>query len=104
MVGLDCSIIMHPQVWKVSGHYDLFCDMMVDCRQTKHRYRFDQVRGRWAECRGQRIFVATIAENESEDIEQRAEVFQGASKGRRRDCLGWQPSLDKVGELSKVLR
>ena len=37
MVGLDCTIIMHPQVWKVSGHYDLFCDMMVDCRQTKKR-------------------------------------------------------------------
>ena len=47
MVGLDCSIIMHPQVWKVSGHYDLFHDMMVDCRQTKRRYRFDQLRGRW---------------------------------------------------------
>ncbi|MFM8580579.1 MAG: glycine--tRNA ligase, partial [Planctomycetaceae bacterium] len=22
MVGLDCSLIMHPQVWKCSGHYD----------------------------------------------------------------------------------
>src|SRR5262245_24206549 len=29
MVGIDCSIIMHPQVWKCSGHYDLFHDMMV---------------------------------------------------------------------------
>src|SRR5215475_1936792 len=75
MVGLDCSIIMHPQVWKVSGHYDLFCDKMVDCRQTKRRYRFDQVRGRWAEYRGQRVFVATVAENENEDIEQRAQKF-----------------------------
>src|SRR3979409_1046120 len=26
MTGLDCSIIMHPQIWKVSGHYDLFHD------------------------------------------------------------------------------
>src|SRR4029078_1780068 len=46
MVGLDATIIMHPQVWKCSGHYDLFCDMMTDCRQTKKRYRFDQMRGR----------------------------------------------------------
>src|SRR5947199_4662524 len=38
MVGLDTSIITHPQVWKVSGHFDLFQDMMVDCRETKHRY------------------------------------------------------------------
>ena len=75
MVGLDSSIIMHPQVWKCSGHYDLFHDMMVDCRQTKHRYRYDQVRGRWAEFQGQQVFVSTIAEKEAEDIEQRALKF-----------------------------
>ena len=43
MVGLDCTIIMHPQVWKCSGHYDLFLDYMVDCRESKKRYRHDQV-------------------------------------------------------------
>ena len=58
MVGLDCSIIMHPQIWKCSGHYDLFHDFMVDCRESKKRYRHDQVRGRWVEAKGQRIFVA----------------------------------------------
>ena len=52
MVGLDSSIIMHPQVWKCSGHYDLFHDFMVDCRQTKKRYRHDQVRGRDSKCDG----------------------------------------------------
>src|SRR5213079_2971973 len=41
MVGLDCAIIMHPQVWKVSGHYDLFADMMQTCRQCKKLYRSD---------------------------------------------------------------
>ena len=45
MTGLDCTIIMHPQVWKCSGHYDLFHDYMVDCRESKRRYRYDQVRG-----------------------------------------------------------
>src|SRR5512136_3264151 len=44
MVGLDCSIIMHPQVWKVSGHFDLFSDMMVDCRACKARFRADQLK------------------------------------------------------------
>jgi glycyl-tRNA synthetase len=45
MVGLDSSIIMHPQVWKVSGHYDLFHDMMVDCRTVgcKGRFRADHL-------------------------------------------------------------
>ncbi|MGE5194478.1 MAG: glycine--tRNA ligase, partial [Deltaproteobacteria bacterium] len=59
MVGLDCSIIMHPQVWKCSGHYDLFHDYMVDCRESKARYRHDQICGRWVEAKGQRIFVTT---------------------------------------------
>src|SRR5215471_9659696 len=45
MVGLDCSIVMHPQVWKCSGHYDLFVDKMVDCRTEgcKGRFRIDHI-------------------------------------------------------------
>ncbi len=43
MVGLDTAIIMHPQVWKCSGHYDLFHDMMVDCRTCKARFRADHL-------------------------------------------------------------
>ncbi len=43
MVGLDCTIIMHPQVWKCSGHYDLFHDMMQTCRQCKKLLRSDHV-------------------------------------------------------------
>jgi len=45
MTGLDCTIIMHPQVWKCSGHFDLFCDMMQTCRQCKKLIRSDHVRG-----------------------------------------------------------
>lgn len=50
MCGLDCAIIMHPQVWRCSGHYDLFHDMMVDCRTEgcKARFRVDQIRS--SEC------------------------------------------------------
>ena len=55
MVGLDCTIIMHPQVWKCSGHYDLFHDYMVDCKESKKRYRYDQVRGRWVEAKGKNL-------------------------------------------------
>lgn len=43
MVGLDCSIVMHPQVWKCSGHYDLFHDFMVDCKACQARFRVDHV-------------------------------------------------------------
>jgi len=43
MVGLDTTIIMHPQVWKASGHFDLFYDLFVDCRTCKGRFRADQI-------------------------------------------------------------
>jgi len=59
MAGLDCTIIMHPQVWKCSGHFDLFHDWMIDCRESKKRYRFDHLQGRWASHRGKKLFVVT---------------------------------------------
>lgn len=82
MTGLDCTIIMHPQVWKVSGHYDLFCDEMVDCRETKKIYRVDHIRGRWAEYDGKRVFVTTMDSEESglEDITAKACRYFGIKK------------------------
>ncbi|TMA92782.1 MAG: glycine--tRNA ligase [Deltaproteobacteria bacterium] len=43
MVGLDASILMHPRVWKASGHLDHFTDPMVDCRVCKKRFRADKL-------------------------------------------------------------
>jgi glycyl-tRNA synthetase len=43
VVGLEASIIMHPQIWKASGHLDTFADPMVDCLLTKKRFRADQI-------------------------------------------------------------
>jgi glycyl-tRNA synthetase len=41
VVGLDCSIIMHPDVWKTSGHLAGFSDPLVDCKNCKERFRAD---------------------------------------------------------------
>ena len=43
MVGLDASIIMHPQVWVASGHVEQFHDMLVDCKDCRKRYREDHL-------------------------------------------------------------
>ncbi|HDQ45888.1 MAG TPA: glycine--tRNA ligase [bacterium] len=45
IVGLDCSIIMHPDVWKASGHLAGFSDPLVDCRNCKERFRADKAPG-----------------------------------------------------------
>jgi glycyl-tRNA synthetase len=42
-VGLDSTIIMNPKVWVASGHVGGFADPMVDCRETKNRYRADHL-------------------------------------------------------------
>ena len=44
MVPLDTTIIQHPKVWQASGHVEGFNDPMVDCRETKRRYRADHLR------------------------------------------------------------
>jgi glycyl-tRNA synthetase len=43
MVGVDTSIIQNPKVWEASGHIGGFNDPMVDCRETKNRYRHDHL-------------------------------------------------------------
>jgi glycyl-tRNA synthetase len=41
--GLDASIIQNPKSWEASGHVGGFSDPMVDCRETKLRYRADHL-------------------------------------------------------------
>src|SRR5437016_3993124 len=43
MVGLDAAILMHPRVWKASGHLDHFTDPMVDCKACRRSFRADQL-------------------------------------------------------------
>jgi glycyl-tRNA synthetase len=44
IVGVDTSIIQNPRTWEASGHVGGFSDPMVDCRETKARYRADHVK------------------------------------------------------------
>ena len=41
--GIDSSILMHPRIWKASGHVDNFTDPLVDCKKCKMRFRADEV-------------------------------------------------------------
>jgi len=42
IVGLDAAIMMHPKVWKASGHLAGFSDPLVDCHNCKERFRADR--------------------------------------------------------------
>ncbi|MEY3441966.1 MAG: hypothetical protein RLZZ519_247 [Bacteroidota bacterium] len=41
IVGLDSAILMHPKIWKASGHVDAFNDPLIDNKDSKKRYRAD---------------------------------------------------------------
>ena len=43
IVGIDAAILMHPTTWKASGHVDAFNDPLIDNKDSKKRYRADQL-------------------------------------------------------------
>jgi len=43
MVGLDTSILMHPQVWEASEHLTQFSDPLVECKSCHLRWRADEL-------------------------------------------------------------
>jgi glycyl-tRNA synthetase len=42
IVGIDASIMMHPHVWRSSGHLASFSDPLVDCKICGERFRADK--------------------------------------------------------------
>jgi glycyl-tRNA synthetase len=89
IVGLDASILMHPDVWKASGHLSGFTDPLVDCRQCKERFRADHLKDlkKCPKCGGQltdvrkfnlmfKTFMGPV-EDASATVYMRPETAQG---------------------------
>ena len=75
IVGLDSSIIMNPSIWEASGHIDGFTDPMVDCKESKMRYRADQLFATEVVVEGQSLgwVVALESEDMHEKVNEEAE-------------------------------
>ncbi|MCB0397772.1 MAG: glycine--tRNA ligase [Flavobacteriales bacterium] len=43
VVGIDSAIFMHPKIWEASGHVGGFNDPMIDNKDSKKRYRADEL-------------------------------------------------------------
>lgn len=43
VVGIDASIMMHPEVWRASGHVDSFTDPLVECTSCHLRWRASEI-------------------------------------------------------------
>jgi glycyl-tRNA synthetase len=66
IVGLDAAIFMHPTTWKASGHVDAFNDPMIDNKDSKKRYRADNL---------VEEHVAKIEEKIEKEVEKAAKRF-----------------------------
>ncbi len=58
VVGLDATIIMHPSIWKASGHVDTFNDPMCACKSCNKLVRADQA---WSVLEETRWFASLAA-------------------------------------------
>jgi len=88
MVGLDASILMHPDTWRASGHLESFTDPLVECNDCKRRYREDHIETEVCpECSGKlteprlfhlmfKTFVGPVEEDAS-TVYLRPETAQG---------------------------
>jgi glycyl-tRNA synthetase len=96
IVGIDAAIFMHPTTWKASGHVDAFMDPMIDNKDSKKRYRADQLIEGYIEKLEEKI------EKEVEKAAKRFENFDRAmfvtTNGR---VVEYQKKIDEVNERLK---
>jgi glycyl-tRNA synthetase len=77
MVGVDTAIIQNPKVWEASGHVAGFNDPMVDCRESKRRYRADHLHA-FRHKSDPTVALVAFVEGEQEEAEKRrAKLLKG---------------------------
>jgi len=81
IVPLDSTIIQNPKVWVASGHVGGFNDPMVDCKETKQRFRADHLRVLRATDRSVKQMFAYVERDDS----MRAEALKRLTKYAKRD-------------------
>jgi len=90
IVGLDSSIIHHPATWKASGHVENFTDPLVDCRESKMRYRADQLHFAPVRVAGETLGYVSVLEDEG----MQAKAEEAAHEMKRK--LARQGTLEPV--------
>ena len=77
VVGLDSAVILATEVWKASGHVDVFTDPLVECLNCHKRNRADQLEEAFEAKHGQRA-------GERPDRHRRAPTAAPAASGPSR--------------------
>jgi glycyl-tRNA synthetase len=94
MVGIDSSLLMNARVWEASGHVGGFSDPMVDCRETRARYRADQL-----------VVFAVAFEGDGDEVGEDAPLFASPGEwGKSSEEELVEPHKKRIGGLLKQHR
>lgn len=63
MVGLDSTIIQHPETWVASGHVESFTDPLVEDTVTHNRFRADHLIEEWVKSHQEEVESDFVVEN-----------------------------------------
>jgi glycyl-tRNA synthetase len=96
IVGIDAAIFMHPTTWKASGHVDAFNDPMIDNKDSKKRYRADQlIEG----------VIEKLEEKIEKEVEKAAKRFENFDRAMFLSTNGrvveYQKKIDEINERMK---
>jgi glycyl-tRNA synthetase len=96
IVGIDAAIFMHPTTWKASGHVDAFNDPMLDNKDSKKRYRADQlVEG----------VIEKLEEKIEKEVEKAAKRFENFDRAMfittNPRVVEYQKKIDETNERLK---
>ena len=98
IVGLDSSIISSPEVWKASGHIAGFSDPMVDCKESKQRFRADQLFWARAEVDGETLGYVSILESGT----MQEEALKMAEKLKKKNKVQGTLTLATLKDYTEV--
>ncbi|MCE7863848.1 MAG: glycine--tRNA ligase [Bacteroidetes bacterium CHB5] len=96
IVGIDAAIFMHPTTWKASGHVDAFNDPMIDNKDSKKRYRADQlIEG----------VIEKLEEKIEKEVEKAAKRFENFDRAMfvttNTRVVEYQKKIDEINERLK---
>jgi glycyl-tRNA synthetase len=96
IVGIDAAIFMHPTTWKASGHVDAFNDPMIDNKDSKKRYRADQlIEG----------YIEKLEEKIEKEVEKAAKRFENFDRNMfvttNARVVEYQKKIDEVNDKLK---
>ncbi|GJM27480.1 MAG: glycine--tRNA ligase [Cyclobacteriaceae bacterium] len=97
IVGIDAAIFMHPTTWKASGHVDAFNDPLIDNKDSKKRYRADQLIEEYVS-----KIENKIAKEEGKAAKRFGDAFDlDQFRGTNPRVLQYQSQIDSINQKLK---